>query len=132
MNRYQPLCRHFSISLFGAYGRISGSNIPLNRKFFIGGLGTLHGYGHKESMGREYVLFGTEYKFPIGRSDFVPFIRHDFGRIALVRLSSFHSWQNSISIGMALKQGLKMFISYRLDGSDEDPRFYARFSFPTY
>lgn len=130
LKRYQPIQRYLSIRLMAAYGRAKGNNVPLNRQFFLGGLGTLHGYRHKEFRGNEYMLVSGEYGFRIPRSDISPFLRYDGGKIAPNRLSGENSWCGAISIGICFEENLKLFISRRLDREDEDPIFYARFSAP--
>lgn len=130
LSRYQPLGRYLSTHLTGAYGYEEGSRIPLNRYFYLGGLGTIHGYRHKEFMGTEYLLLSGDYMIDIPHSDFSPFIQFDGGKIAPEgsRLSSDGTWYSSIGIGVDFQKSVRLFIAKRLDRSGEDPVFYARFT----
>ena len=128
IKRFQPLSRYLTLHALAAYGRVKGDNIPLTRDFFLGGLGTLHGYRHKEYMGHEYILFSGEYRFRVPHSDVVPFVQFDGGKIAPDRLHSGTEWLSSLSLGAAFAENIKLFVSKRLDRDDEDIRFYARFS----
>ncbi len=130
--RYQSIGRYLSLRMAGAYGYTEGSHIPLNRQFFLGGLGTMHGYRHKEFMGKEYVFGSAEYCLRVPHSDISPFIKFDAGRIATERLSSVDSWKSSIGFGVNFGNDLKIFLSQRLDKGDEDPVFYARLSVATF
>jgi len=128
IKRYQPLSRYLSVHIVGAYGRVTGDGIPLNRRFYLGGFGTVYGYKHKEYMGDEYMLLGGEYRFRIPRSRIIPFLRYDGGKIGTDRISGENSWLSSISVGMELNDNLRLFLSRGLDDSNRDPIFYARFS----
>lgn len=127
LQRYQPLNRYQSILLTAAYGQVSGDYIPLNRFFFLGGLGTVHGCRYKEVMGKEYFLFSGEYRFRFPHSSLSPFLQFDCGKIAPERLSGNNPWLNSLSVGLAIEDNLKIFVSQRLDKGDRDPIIYARF-----
>ena len=128
LRRYQKLSRYQYIHLTGGYGYARGDYLPLNRYFFLGGLGTMYGYRHKEFMGKEYVYFGSEYRFTIPHSDMSPFIRYDGGKIADSRLGGGDPWLSSISVGIDIEDQIKIFVSRRLDRDNEDIVFYARFS----
>ncbi|MFH1700421.1 MAG: BamA/TamA family outer membrane protein [Candidatus Zixiibacteriota bacterium] len=127
LDRYNRFNRYQYLNLTGAYGYLSGECIPLNRQFFIGGLGTMHGYRHKEFRGNEFVYAGIEYLFSIPKSDLSPFIRYDGGKISENRLNSSDKWYSSISVGVDIDSNLKIFISKRLDQDNHYPIFYARF-----
>jgi outer membrane protein assembly factor BamA len=129
--RFQPLTRYLSLHLLGAYGRVEGDYIPLNRRFFLGGLGTVHGYRHKAYLGNEYFLLSGEYRFRVPHTETVPFIQFDGGKIGADRLSGGDPWYSSIGIGIAFEPSFKIFVSKRLDRSDADPIIYARWSSQT-
>ena len=128
ITRYQRLGWYQSLVLTGAYGYVEGDYIPLNRKFFLGGLGTLHGYRHKEFMGNEYVQVGAEYYFHIPKSGLCPFIHYDGGKISRQdRLGSGDTWINSAGLGIDIDNNFKVFLSRRMDCEGADPVFYVRF-----
>jgi hypothetical protein len=128
IKRFQPLNRYLSLDITGAYGRVAGDDIPLSRYFYLGGLGTVHGYGHKSMMGTEYVLTSAEYRFDIPHSNVSPFVQYDGGKILDGVVAGDDRWYSSISLGLDLDRSFRIFISKRLDRSDEDPIFYARFT----
>jgi hypothetical protein len=132
VRRFQPLTRYLSLRLLGAYGRVDGDGIPLNRRFFLGGLGTVHGYRHKAYLGNEYFLFSGEYRFRIPHTETVPFIQFDGGKIGADRLSGDDPWYSSIGVGIAFEPSFKIFVSKRLDRADENPIIYARLSAQTF
>ncbi|NMC43063.1 MAG: BamA/TamA family outer membrane protein, partial [candidate division Zixibacteria bacterium] len=101
LKRYQPLNRYLAVRLTGAYGRVDGDQIPLDRRFFLGGLGTVHGYRHKAYLGNEYFLVSAEYRFRIPRSETVPFIQFDGGKIGADRISGNDPWYSAIGVGIA-------------------------------
>lgn len=127
VERFNKFNRYQFLNLTGAYGYVSGDNIPLNRQFFIGGLGTMYGYRHKEFRGNEYIYGGIEYLFTIPRTDLSPFIRYDGGKISEHRMATGDKWHSSISVGVDIDRNLKIFLSKHLDRDDRDPVFYARF-----
>lgn len=126
LKRFQPLSRYLSVHLTGTYGRVDGDDIPLNRRFFLGGLGTIHGYRHKEYMGDEYFLVSAEYRFRIPRSETTPFVQFDGGKIGADRLSGNDPWYSAIGVGVCFDPSFRVFVSKRLDRADEDPIIYAR------
>ncbi len=128
LKRFQPLGRYVSFNLAGSYGRVIGSDIPLSRLFYLGGLGTVHGYRHKEFIGTEYVLISGEYRFRIPHSEISPFVHYDGGRIIDGHLTGDNSWYSSIGIGVDFDRSIKLFLSKRLDLGSKDPIVYARFS----
>ncbi|MDD4050588.1 MAG: BamA/TamA family outer membrane protein [candidate division Zixibacteria bacterium] len=130
--RIQPLSRYLSLHLLGAYGRVDGDGIPLNRRFFLGGLGTVHGYRHKAYLGNEYFFLSGEYRFRIPHTKTVPFIQFDGGKIGADKLSGNDPWYSSIGVGIAFEPSFKIFLSKRLDRSNEDPIIYARLSTQTF
>ncbi len=128
LRRYQPLHRYILVNLAAAYGRIQGDRIPLNRQFYLGGLGTLYGYRHKEYRGNEYIEVSLEYGFRIPRSDLRPFVQYDGGKIGVDELGGGESWKSAMSIGIYFEEDYRIMLSKRLDEGDQDPIFYARFS----
>lgn len=128
LKRFQPLSRYISTSITGAYGYLEGTYIPMSRMFYLGGLGTLHGYRHKEFIGTEYIMVSAEYRFHIPQSDLEPFVQYDGGRMMGDLWAGTDDWCSSLSVGIDIDRSFRLFISKRLDVSDEDPVIYARFS----
>jgi hypothetical protein len=128
LKRFQPLGRHISLDLTVAYGYAEGDYLPLSRLFYLGGLGTIHGYRHKELIGTEYGMVSGEYRFRIPDSELAPFVHYDGGKIMGSRMSGEDDWNSSIGFGVDFDRSIRMFISKRLDRDESDPIFYARFS----
>jgi len=128
LKRYQPLGRYVSIDLTAAYGYVDGDYLPLSRMFYLGGLGTIHGYRHKELIGTEYFMISGEYGFRIPHSDIAPFVQYDGGRMMGDLMAGNDNWNSSIGFGVDIDRGFRVFLSKRLDQKDKDPVFYARFS----
>jgi hypothetical protein len=128
LKRFQPLGKYVSVYLTGACGTVSGDYIPLSRMFYLGGLGTIHGYRHKEFMGTGYVLLSGEYRFRLPNYDFAPFLKYDGGKITRGRVTGADTWYSALGVGIDFSRSFRIFISKRLDDSGADPVFYARFS----
>lgn len=128
LKRFQPLGRYVSVYLTGAYGYDAGDYIPLSRLFYLGGLGTIHGYRHKEFIGTGYALLSGEYRFRLPNSDIAPFLIYDGGKITRDRMTGDDTWYSALSIGVDFSRSFRIFVSKRLDNSDADPVIYARFS----
>ncbi len=125
--RFQPLSRYHTIHLGAAYGRIENDLVPLQRLFYLGGLGTIHGMDHKEQFGKEFILTTASYRFMIPGSDLMPFVQYDGGRIGAERLGPGQTWFNSVSLGIDFDYKFRLFVSKRMD-RDDDVVIYARFS----
>lgn len=128
LKRFQPLGKYVSVYLTGAYGTESGDYIPMSRWFYLGGLGTIYGYRHKEFIGNGYALFSGEYRFRLPDYDFAPFLQYDGGKITRGRITGEDTWYSAISVGVDFSRSFRIFVSKRLDDSDADPIIYARFS----
>ncbi len=128
VQRYQPLSRYLSLRLAASYGHAAGGAIPLNRYFFLGGLGTIHGYRHKEFIGTEYMQVSGEYSFRIPHSGVLPFVQYDGGKIMDGWVAGDKAWYSSVGLGIAFEPSFRIFVAKRLDKADENPIIYARFS----
>ncbi len=128
VKRFQPLGKYVSLYLTAAYGTESGDYIPLSRMFYLGGLGTIYGYRHKEFIGTGYSLLSAEYRFRMPNYDFAPFLEYDGGRITTGRITGKDTWYSALSVGLDFSRSFRVFISKRLDDSSADPIFYARFT----
>ena len=53
---------------------LADKELPLQRKFQLGGIGTLRGYGYKEFQGDAMLLVQAEYRFSRGGKALVPFV----------------------------------------------------------
>jgi hemolysin activation/secretion protein len=96
--------------------------------FYLGGLGSIHGYRHKEFIGTEYVQVSGEYSFRIPHSEIAPFLMYDGGKMMGDRLIGDDCWYSSIGVGVDIDRSFRLFMAKRLDIGEQDPVFYARFS----
>jgi hypothetical protein len=124
--RRQSFCRDNALLIRGVYGGSDGY-LPLQRKFFIGGLGTLHGYEHKEYYGSEFWLGSLDYGFEFPKTDMTGWIFYNIGQITDIkgRLDSAE-YKHSLGIGLSFGSDLRINIAKRLDRSGASPLFYIR------
>lgn len=127
--RYQNINKYSNFRLRGEFAGSDGY-LPMYKRFFLGGLGTLWGYKHKEFMGSRYWLANSEYwiNLPTNfESNLILF--WDVARIS--NSSSFEEAdevRHDIGVGLVLAD-IRFNLAKRLDSDlDRDPRFYLRFS----
>lgn len=127
LRRYQKIGKNNILLLRGMLGGSEG-DLPLHRTFYLGGLGTLHGYRHKELMGSRFWMVNSEFRLTIPRTDIALAALYDVAQIG------FHapadcSIEVRHSIGGAVYFGddVRVSVARRLDGwSDRNPRFLVR------
>ena len=91
-------------ALFG----FSGGVLPIERRFALGGIGSIHGYGFKEAQGTGMALFNGEYRVRLtGRrnrdSDGIALIGfYDLGRVTGPLDGSRSDWLQGTGFGLAL------------------------------
>ncbi|MBN1213126.1 MAG: BamA/TamA family outer membrane protein, partial [candidate division Zixibacteria bacterium] len=127
LRRYQKINRH-SIMLFrGMYGGSDGY-LPLYKSFFLGGLGTLEGYKHKEFMGSRFWMANFEYRITFPSSDISYSLLYDVGQISnTTGFEDEDEIKHSIGMALYIENDLRLSISKRLDSADDkDPKIYAR------
>jgi hypothetical protein len=124
--RHQSLGKESGISLELAYGDSKGI-LPINRKYFLGGLSTLHGYYHKEFMGEVFWSGNLEYGIQFPKSDLTGWAFYNVGQIA----DTCHNLgdaevKHSLGIGISFEKDIRINIARRLDRSAMSPRIYVR------
>jgi len=93
-----------SRALFG----LSDGDLPLERQFALGGIGTIHGYAFKEASGTGMSLFNGEYRVRLlrgGRRNgdmLAVFGFFDSGRIAGPLNGSTTDWLNGLGVGLSV------------------------------
>jgi hypothetical protein len=86
----------------------SSGTLPIERRFAIGGIGTVHGYGFKEASGDGLALFNTEYRIDLttpkrGRDALLSVHGfYDLGRITGAFDGSRSDWLQGIGLGFSL------------------------------
>ncbi|MBK7140897.1 MAG: BamA/TamA family outer membrane protein [bacterium] len=127
LRRYQMIS-HYSILLLR--GMIGGSegDIPIHRTFYLGGLGTLHGYRHKELMGSRFWMINSELRYTFPRTDVAVSVLWDMGQIGYHGPND-ENIEVRHSIGGALYFGddVRVSVARRLDSvTDRNPRIFVR------
>jgi outer membrane translocation and assembly module TamA len=115
----------------------SGGDLPIERTFAIGGIGTVHGYAFKEAAGDGMVLFNAQYRFDFGaggrperQSGFGLFAFFDAGRIVDPLPDQTRDWLKGTGFGAQV--GLfRVEFGYRLDDIPKSLQVLVRLS-PTF
>ncbi len=120
LRRYQRIHQRSMLIMRAVYGG-SDRQVPMHKRFFIGGLGTLRGYEHKEYLGTEFWMANMEYRVRFPRTDLAAALFWDVGQIANeVPLDTEAEVKHSLGVGLFLGDGFRLNVSRRLDGSDDD------------
>ncbi len=108
-------------------GGYSDDNLPLFRRYFLGGIGSLRGYKYKEFEGNRYMLFNVDYIWSFFDSNFGAGVFFDGGKAAFSG-SDFESAEFKTDAGIALLIGdfLRLNLAQRLDDIDKSPVLSAR------
>lgn len=108
-------------------GGYSDDDLPLFRRYFLGGIGSLRGYKYKEFEGNRYILFNADYIWRFFDSNFGAGVFFDGGKAAFSG-SDFESAEFKTDAGIALLIGdfLRLNLAQRLDDIDKSPVFSAR------
>jgi hypothetical protein len=124
--RRQSFSRESSLIIKGVYGGSDGY-LPLQRKFFLGGLGTLYGYDYKEYYGSEFWLGALDYGFEFPKTDMTGWIFYNVGQITDKpgKLDSAE-YKHSLGIGLSFGDDIRINVSKRLDRSGASPIINVR------
>ncbi len=127
LRRYQQLHDRSMLLLRAMYGGSDGY-LPMHKRFFLGGLGTLRGYDHKEYMGSRFWMTNAEYRLRFPKVDMAASIFWDAGAIANdEKLDGDIEVKHCIGIGLSFGDEVRINVSRRLDRSyDNDPKIYVR------
>jgi Omp85 superfamily domain/Surface antigen variable number repeat len=105
--------------LLAMRGIVGGSNgdLPIERRFALGGIGTVHGYRFKEESGTGMTLVNAEYRVRLagrGREDsaFSVFGFYDAGHVTGPLNGSTGDWLQGIGFGFGIP-GLRLEFGYR-------------------
>jgi hypothetical protein len=131
VTRYQKIHRESMLLLRAMYGGSDGY-LPMQKRFFMGGLGTWQGYGHKEYMGTRFWMTNVEYRLMIPGSEFALAAFWDCGQIANdAPINSDVDVKHTIGIAGYIASDFRLSIGKRLDRSnDADPKIYVRLTRP--
>ncbi len=122
---YLPLTRkqHLAIRLKAGY---SDQDLPLDKWFFLGGVGSLRGYDYKEFAGNRFFLANLDYYFEFS-SEFAIAPFADFGKTGFSE-SGFNDadLKSDLGIGVIFSDALRLDVAQRLDDTEADPVFSGR------
>jgi hypothetical protein len=124
---YIPVGRGQTIGLRVRAGH-SDDRLPLFRRFFLGGIGSLRGYGHKEYQGNRYVLMNADYIWQFHPSGVGAGVFLDAGKVAYGQ-DAFESADVKTGVGICLLLGdaIRIDLAQRLDDLDRGPIASFRF-----
>jgi len=126
--RFQPLQRRIALIMKGVYGASDGE-LPMHKSFYLGGLGTLHGYRHKEYYGSRFWEGNIEYRINFPRSGLAASVFWDVGQISAGSDFKDAEVKNALGLSVYLGEDVRLMLAKRLDRShDDNPVFYARFT----
>ncbi len=127
LTRFQKINRRAMLILSGAYGSSEGY-LPMYKRFYLGGLGTLRGFHHKEFMGTEFWMGNAEYRVEFPRIDIATSIFWDIGKIANDEsLSDAQEIRNNLGVGFYIGDDFKITLAKRLDSDpNDDPKVLVR------
>jgi hypothetical protein len=112
-------------------GGYSDDNLPLFKRFFIGGIGSLRGYDYKEFEGNRYALFSGDYVWRFFHSDFGAGVFFDTGKAA----STGHEFssgnlKSDIGVSFLIEDAFRLDLAQRLDDLNSHPVVSARLELP--
>jgi hypothetical protein len=104
---YVPLGPRQSLSARLLLGE-SGGSLPSERRFALGGVGSVHGYRFKEAVGERMALVNLEYRISLNREvEWAPphaglagLIFYDAGRVGRPLFESTSSWLSGRGVGL--------------------------------
>ncbi len=126
IRRYQYIHKYSMLLLRAMIGSSDGY-LPMNRRFFLGGPGSLYGYERKELMGTRFWMINAEYRFQIPKTEvaFGPF--WDIAQVANNQaFSRAVEVKNSIGGAIYFGEQFRLSVAQRLDRSQVSPEVYIR------
>jgi hypothetical protein len=124
---YLPVLRNQTVMMRLRAGH-SDDRLPLFRRFYLGGIGSLRGYDYKEFEGNRYALFNADYAWLFHDSDIGAGVFFDAGKAAFGE-DEFESAELKTDIGICflVTDVLRIDLAQRLDDLDKSPVASFRF-----
>ena len=124
---YLPVARNQTVMVRLRAGH-SDDRLPLFRRSFLGGIGSLRGYDYKEFEGNRYALFNADYIWLFHESDFGAGVFFDAGKAAFGK-NDFESKdiKSDIGISFLVTDVLRIDLAQRLDDLGKSPVASFRF-----
>jgi hemolysin activation/secretion protein len=109
----------------------SGGVLPPQRQFAIGGIGSVHGYAFRESIGDSLALINLEYGLG-WRNDFRLLGFFDAGRVSARQLpgappAAEARWLKGVGFGIAVANMFRIDFGYKLDAVPSSLQVLLRF-----
>jgi len=118
LGRHQAITENLGIFGMATFGGSEG-NLPMHRKFFVGGLNTIHGYDYKEFMGDKFWLTDFQMRMTIPGTNINGWLFHNAGQITLQGLNlSDSDIKQSVGVGVSFEDSFRINLSRRLDSED--------------
>ncbi len=129
VRRLQKINEQSTFTVRTVFGNSDGY-LPIFKRFYLGGLSTLHGYSFKEYIGTRFWMTNSEYRIDFPNSEFGVSIFWDMGQIANdTKLNSDIEIKQSLGLSLFFEDDFTISIAKRLDRSYNDsPKLYVRFS----
>ncbi len=126
MQRIDRFNRVYSSLMFGT----SDGYLPIHRKFYMGGYGTLLGYRHKEFFGDKFWVIDAEYGINLPHTDATAWLFYNVGQMAQ-RYISFGDTEvkHSLGIGISFDDSIRFNVARRLDSSEASFEINVNFGF---
>ncbi len=94
---------------------VSSGVLPPQRVFGVGGIGSVHGYGFKESVGERMLLLNGEFRQRFGRSGISGLAFVDAGRVYRPLAGARDEWLKGVGLGLEFGGGSRLEFGWRLD-----------------
>jgi hypothetical protein len=125
LQHYQPVTPRQFVG-FRLRGGLSNQTLPLDRRFFLGGVGSLRGYDFKEFQGNRYFLMNIDYYWEFSE-DFVVALFTDLGQAGFSKKQfENNGLKTDLGVGLRLFDAFRLDIAQRLDNTSEKPIVTAR------
>ncbi len=128
VRRYQPITLRQSVNVRLKYG-IAGRDVPLFRKFYLGGWRTIRGLDHKSIYGEQMILGNLEYVIGLPYEAFHTSLLFDAGKVVSRNADIFSDgdFKSSVGLRVGLKDGLQVEVAKSLDDSDASAKIWVLF-----
>jgi hypothetical protein len=125
IQHYQPITNRQFLGV-RLRGGLSNQQIPLDRWFSLGGMGTLRGYDFKEFVGNRYFLTNIDYYWEFSE-DFAMAVFADLGQTGFGKRQFERSGLKSdLGIGVIVGDAIRLDIAQRLDDTGRSPILTVR------
>jgi len=131
VQHYQPITHVGNLNVRLKYGSSEG-DLPLFRRFYLGGARTIRGIDHKSLMGEQMILANIEYAPKIPGSDIQPAVIFDIGKTADRDADIFDKGGFSSAVGLRLHLGeeVQVDVAKALEDSNADARIWVTIGNP--